>query len=328
VTPAIEAVQLTKVYRASVRSEGMWGAVCGLFRPRHRDVAAVRDLSVQIEEGEVVAFLGPNGAGKTTALKMLAGLLTPSSGTARVLGFVPSERAVEFRRQISFVMGQRGQLSWDLPAIDSFRLHATIYAVPRREYPVRLGELVELFGAADRLRRPLRELSLGERMQMELIAALLPRPRLLLLDEPTLGLDLTSQVAIRACLRQYAQTRRLTTLLTSHYMGDVESLGSRVLVINGGRLVYDGPLSDLRDRYGATALVTITFASEVPADPRAWGEVVSVAGRTLVLRIARRQLAANLAAVWNRWPIEELSVQEIPLDEVMARVYEQSGVVP
>jgi ABC-2 type transport system ATP-binding protein len=326
--PIIEAAQLTKVYRTADREDGVGGTLRSLFRPRYRDVAAVRDLSFRIEEGEVVAFLGPNGAGKTTALKMLAGLLVPSSGSVRVLGSTPSVRSIEFRRQISFVMGQRSQLSWDLPSVDSFRLHATIYSVPRNEYAGRLKELVGLFGVEDLVRRPLRELSLGERMKMELIAALLPQPRLFLLDEPTLGLDLDSQVVIRDCLRHYGETRRVTTLLTSHYMGDVESLGSRVLVINGGRLIYDGSLADLKARHRDTAVVTVTFWADVPPCLGQWGEVQSSVGRTVVLRVARPLVAEHLAAMWSGWPIEELSVQDISLEEIMVRVYRQSGVTP
>src|SRR5207253_3067449 len=214
-----------------------------LFRREYKEVRAVDDVSFTIEPGEIVGFLGPNGAGKTTTLKMLSGLIFPTTGSARVLGFVPWDRADAFRRQFALVMGQKNQLWWDLPAADSFQLHREIYSLEKDAFERTLGELTELFHVEDLTRQPVRELSLGERMKMELIAALLHRPKLLLLDEPTIGLDVVAQVAIQRCLREYNKVRGVTMLLTSHYMRDVEALCSRVMVINHGRLIYDGALS-------------------------------------------------------------------------------------
>src|SRR3984893_2869213 len=216
--PIIEANGLSKYYRVFQKKEGLLGALRGLVRREYKEVRAVDDVSFTIEPGEMVAFLGPNGAGKTTTLKMLSGLIYPTQGTARVLGYVPWERADAFRRQFSLVMGQKNQLWWDLPAADSFQLHREIYSLPATDFNRTLGELTELFGVRDLTRQPVRELSLGERMKMELIAALLHQPPLLFLDEPTIGLDVVAQATIQKCLRNYNTGHGVTMLLTSHYM--------------------------------------------------------------------------------------------------------------
>src|SRR5437588_7143965 len=246
--PIIEATGLTKTYRVSQKKEGLLGALRGLYRREYKEVRAVDGVSFTIEPGEMVAFLGPNGAGKTTTLKMLSGLVYPTAGTADVLGFTPWDRADAFRRRFALVMGQKNQLWWDLPAGDSFQLHREIYSLPADEFERTRGELIELFEVKDLVRQPVRELSLGERMRMELIAALLHRPQLLLLDEPTIGLDVVGQVIIQNCLKEYNATRGTTMLLTSHYMRDVEALCQRVLVISHGKLVYDGPLTGITDQ--------------------------------------------------------------------------------
>src|SRR5437870_1868675 len=243
--PIIEALDLAKTYRVSQKKEGLFGAVRGLFRREYKQVQAVDRVSFAIEPGEMVAFLGPNGAGKTTTLKMLSGLIYPTSGSARVLGFTPWERADAFRRRFALIMGQKNQLWWDLPACDSFQLHREIYSLPAPSFNQTLGELTELFKVQELTRQPVRELSLGERMKMELIAALLHQPQLLLLDEPTIGLDVVAQATIQKCLRDYNSLHGVTMLLTSHYMRDVEALCARVLVISHGTLVYDGPLSGI-----------------------------------------------------------------------------------
>ena len=262
----IEAVGLTKTYRVVQKKEGVRGALSGLFRREYREVRAVDQISFTIEPGEMVAFLGPNGAGKTTTLKMLSGLIYPSSGEARVMGFVPWLRADAFRRQFSLVMGQKNQLWWDLPAGDSFELHREIYAIPPAEFRETLAELTELLGVEKLTRQAVRELSLGERMKMELIAALLHRPKLLLLDEPTIGLDVVAQGMIQRCLRDYHTRRGVTTLLTSHYMRDIEALCDRVLVITHGTLVYDGPLSRIVERFSERKLVKLQFEADAPDD--------------------------------------------------------------
>jgi ABC-2 type transport system ATP-binding protein len=272
----------------------------------------------------MVAFLGPNGAGKTTTLKMLSGLIYPSAGTARVLGYVPWERADSFRRQFSLVMGQKNQLWWDLPAADSFALHREIYSLPDDQFRQTLGELTELFGVAELTRQPVRELSLGERMKMELIAALLHRPRLLLLDEPTIGLDVLAQVTIQKCLREYNAQRGVTMLLTSHYMRDVEALCSRVLVITHGKVVYDGALARITEQFGRSKLVKLQLAEEGDAEGLArFGEVTRCDGPVVDLKVDRDRLPEVLGAILSHYTVLDMNVQDPPLDQVIARVFEE-----
>jgi ABC-2 type transport system ATP-binding protein len=326
--PIIEANGLTKIYRVYQKKEGLLGAVRGLFRRRYREVRAVDGVSFRIEPGEIVGFLGPNGAGKTTTLKMLSGLIYPTAGSARVLGFVPWERANAFRRQLALVMGQKNQLWWDLPAADSFALHRAIYSLPAEQFQRTLGELTELFGVGHLLRQPVRELSLGERMKMELIAALLHQPRLLLLDEPTIGLDVVAQVTIRRCLREYNRRRGVTILLTSHYMKDVEALCARVLVITQGQLVYDGPLAGITEQFSQAKLVKLQLAEEADPEPfRRYGEVVHADGPLIELRVARQRLAEVLAAILDQHRVLDLNVQDPPLEQVIARVFEEARPV-
>ena len=286
---------------------------------------AVADVSFTIEPAEMVAFLGPNGAGKTTTLKMLSGLIYPTTGTARVLGFVPWERPDAFRRRFSLIMGQKNQLWWDLPAGDSFRLHREIYSLPTDAFERTLGQLTELFGVEALTRQPVRELSLGERMKMELIAALLHEPQLLLLDEPTIGLDVVAQVAIQRCLKEYNATRGVTVLLTSHYMRDVEALCQRVLVIAHGRVIYDGALAGIVERFGREKLLRLHFTEEVPADLRRFGEI-TVCGPEAKLRVDRSQVSEILAAILDCYTLVDLSVEDPPLEEVIAKVFEEGKV--
>jgi ABC-2 type transport system ATP-binding protein len=314
---------LGKTYRVFLKKEGFLGAVRGLFFREYKEVRAVADISFDIEQGEIVAFLGPNGAGKTTTLKMLSGLIYPTYGTARVLGYVPWERADAFRRRFALVMGQKNQLWWDLPAADSFHLHKEIYAIPKGQYERTLAELTELFEVGDLVRQPVRELSLGERMKMELIAALLHQPELLLLDEPTIGLDVVAQATIQRCLREYNRTRRVTMLLTSHYMRDVEALCSRVLIINHGRLVYDGPLSGITEQFGRTKLIKLRFSESVPEDLHRYGEVRNGHGPVADLKVERHRVPQVLSAILERYRVADMSVQDPPLDQVIARVFQQ-----
>jgi ABC-2 type transport system ATP-binding protein len=321
--PIIEARDLAKTYRVFQKKEGLLGALRGLYRRDYKQVRAVDGVRFSIEPGEMVAFLGPNGAGKTTTLKMLSGLIYPTSGTAEVLGFVPWQRADVFRRQFSLVMGQKNQLWWDLPAADSFQLHREIYSIPRPDFERTLGELTEQFAVEGLTRQPVRELSLGERMKMELIAALLHRPQLLLLDEPTIGLDVIAQVTIQKCLKEYNAVRGVTMLLTSHYMRDVEALCSRVLVITHGKLVYDGPLSGITEQFGRHKLVKLQFAEEPPQDLTRFGEIASREGPVIALKVDRTQVAEVLAAILDRYTVLDMSVQDPPLDQMIARVFEE-----
>ena len=323
----IEAAGLTKTYRVYQKKEGLLGALRGLFQREYKEVKAVENVSFTIEPGEIVGFLGPNGAGKTTTLKMLSGLIYPTSGTANVLGHIPWQREDAFRRRFALVMGQKNQLWWDLPAADSFQLHREIYSLPTDQFTRTLGELTELFGVQSLTRQPVRELSLGERMKMELIAALLHQPQLLLLDEPTIGLDVIAQVTIQKCLRDYNQLRGVTILLTSHYMRDVEALCKRVLVITHGKLVYDGPLSGITERFGNDKLIKLQFDdSECPKDLEAFGEVTSRQGPIAELRVSRHGVAETLAAILARYSLVDISIHDPPLDQVIAKVFEEGTV--
>jgi ABC-2 type transport system ATP-binding protein len=322
--PLIEAVGLSKSYRVFQKKEGVLGALRGLVKREYKVVKAVDGVSFAIEPGEMVAFLGPNGAGKTTTLKMLSGLIYPSSGTASVLGYTPWERADAFRRQFALVMGQKNQLWWDLPAADSFQLHREIYSIPETDFNRTLGELTELLGVEKLTRQAVRELSLGERMKMELIAALLHQPSLLLLDEPTIGLDVVAQVAIQKCLREYHARRGVTMLLTSHYMRDVEALCRRVLVIAHGQLVYDGDLEGLADRFGQSKLIKLEFADGIsPEGFERFGEVTRRDGPMLDLKIERSRVAEVLGAILDGHQVLDVVVQDPPLEQVIARVFEE-----
>ncbi|HYV38855.1 MAG TPA: ATP-binding cassette domain-containing protein [Gemmataceae bacterium] len=321
--PIIEVQGLSKTYRVFQKKEGFLGAVRGLFRRQYKEVHAVEAVDFQIEAGEMVAFLGPNGAGKTTTLKMLSGLIYPSSGTARVLDFVPWQRLDAFRRQFSLVMGQKNQLWWDLPAADSFALHREIYSLTPEQFTRTLGELTDLFEVKELTRQPVRELSLGERMKMELIAALLHQPKLLLLDEPTIGLDVVAQVKIQQCLKEYNATRGVTMLLTSHYMRDVEALCKRVLVIAHGKLIHDGPLAGIVEQFGSAKLVKLQFDGDAPGDLARFGEVTRIEGPLADLKVDRVQVPEVLAAILDQYTVVDMSVQDPPLDQMIARVFEE-----
>ncbi len=326
--PIIEADGLSKSYRVFQKKEGLLGALRGLYKRDYREVRAVDGVSFRIEPGEMVAFLGPNGAGKTTTLKMLSGLIYPSSGSASVLGFTPWSREDAFRRQFALVMGQKNQLWWDLPASDSFQLHKEIYSIPDAQFRQTLGELTELLGVEKLTRQAVRELSLGERMKMELIAALLHQPQVLLLDEPTIGLDVVAQVTIQKCLREYHARRNVTMLLTSHYMRDVEALCERVLVITHGKLIYDGELSGLSERFGHNKLVRIEFAeAEAPKGLERFGEVTRIEGPEVDLKVDRSRVGEILGAILDQHTVADISVHDPPLEQVIARVFTegQSG---
>jgi ABC-2 type transport system ATP-binding protein len=327
--PIIEARELTKVYRVYQKKEGFLSGVRGLFRREYKEVRAADAVSFTIEPGEMVAFLGPNGAGKTTTLKMLSGIIYPASGDARVLGFVPWERHDAFSRRFALVMGQKNQLWWDLPAADSFQLHREIYSLPADQFARTLGELTELFQVQGLTRQPVRELSLGERMKMELIAALLHQPQLLLLDEPTIGLDVLAQVAIQKCLREYNSHRGVTMLLTSHYMRDVEALCRRVLVITHGKLIYDGALRGITEQFGQSKLLRLQFDGDgVPEDLARFGEVARIEGPVAELQVERGRVAEALGVILDRYTVIDMSVQDPPLDQVIARVFQSAEPAP
>jgi len=318
----IEMHDLCKTYRVHQKKEGLLASLAGLVRRTYKTVRAVDGISATIEAGEMVGFLGPNGAGKTTTLKMLSGLIFPTSGTARVLGFTPWQRHNDYRRQFALVMGQKNQLWWDLPAVDSFRLHQEIYTIEPARYHATLDELTTLLGVKDLLSQPVRELSLGERMKMELIAALLHSPKVLFLDEPTIGLDVVSQANIRACLREYNRTKGITVLLTSHYMQDVEALCKRVVVINHGKLIFDGQLSAIIERFSRHKIIKLRFHNgHMPQSFDAFGEVLELSPPTVTLKVDRAEVARLTGQVLAQHAVDDVAVEEIPIEEVISEVF-------
>jgi ABC-2 type transport system ATP-binding protein len=324
----IEVSQLTRVFRTYKKQPGFWGGVKGLFHRDFEETAAAKDVSFTIAEGEFVGFLGPNGAGKTTTLKMLSGLIYPTSGTARVAGFDPSKRENAYRRLFALVLGQKNQLWWDLPAIESFNLLRAIYAIPEAQYKTTLDELVTLLDVGKKLNVMVRELSLGERMKMELIAALLHRPRVLFLDEPTIGLDVVSQKAVRQFLRDYNRRYRVTILLTSHYMADIQELCERVIVIHKGRKIYDGALDRLEASGGARKKI-ITFlpaASAKAAFPENWQSRQAVTTtRTddgkFTLCISTDHVVAVSQEILSTGPVADITIEDVPLEDVIAELF-------
>jgi len=316
--PAIIAQSLSKTFRVKVRDPGLAGALRALVRPSYRAVQAVREVSFEIAPGEIVAFLGPNGAGKTTTLKMLAGLLYPTSGQVRVAGFEPWSGGAAFKRRIALVLGNRQQLVWDLPAEETFLLNRAIYDIPERDFRERLAELVDLLGLAPVVDKPVRQLSLGERMKCELAAALLHRPPILFLDEPTLGLDVSAQDAIRRFLGAYRDRHGAAILLTSHYMQDVTALATRVIMINRGRLLYDGPLDALVARIAPTKRLELVLGAPVSQESlAAFGAVHSFRFPNAVLDVPREAAAATSARLLAALPVADLSIADPPIEEVI-----------
>jgi ABC-2 type transport system ATP-binding protein len=318
--PAISVEGLAKTYVVPVREAGMRAALRSLFRRESRRVTAVDAIQFAVEPGEIVGFLGPNGAGKTTTLKMLSGLLHPTSGGARVLGFVPWQREHAFLRQITLVMGQRNQLVWDIPVADSMERNRAIYRIDAPRFRRVLGELVELLELGPLLERPVRNLSLGERMKCELAVALLHEPQVLFLDEPTIGVDVTMQRRIREFVAAYNKRTGATVLLTSHYMADVEALCRRVIVIHHGRLLFDGLLSALVASFASHKTVSVELGGPAP-DLSGYGEVVSRAGERAVLRVPKADTPKVTARLLADLPVVDLVVEDPPIEEVIERVF-------
>jgi ABC-2 type transport system ATP-binding protein len=315
---AIVATELSKTYDVKVRDPGIKGALAALARPHYRQVRAVSAVSFAIERGDAVAFLGPNGAGKTTTLKMLTGLLFPSSGRAQVAGCDPWTGGNPFRQRIAFVLGNKQQLLWDLPPEETFRLNRAIYGVSTADFSARRAELVELLVLGDLVDKPARQLSLGERMKCELAAALLHQPEVLFLDEPTLGLDLEAQQTIRTFLGEYRQRHGATILLTSHYMADVTALASRVLIINRGRLLYDGELSELVARIAPIKRVELVLSEPVTrARLEEYGLVAHFALPSATIEVPRESATAASARLLADLAVADLSIQDPPIEEVI-----------
>lgn len=325
--PIIVAENLSKVYPVAVKKPGLKGTLLHLVRRKYLPVQAVQEVSFEIQPGEVVGFLGPNGAGKTTTLKMLTGLIHPSAGRVSVAGYVPFQREVGFLHKITLVMGQKQQLLWDIPALDSLKINAAVYGIPDQEFRRRVGELVEMLSLKEKLTQPVRKLSLGERMKAELLAALLHRPQVLFLDEPTLGLDVNAQVAVRQFLREYNQRYEATVLLTSHYMADITALCERVLLIYEGRLIYDGSLEGLVEHFAPYREVKLELAHPLPETKLLpYGELKAVEGKMVRFLVRRDQLTRTVSRILAELDVIDLTVTEPPVEEVIGRVFD-AGVV-
>jgi ABC-2 type transport system ATP-binding protein len=313
---------LVKHFRVHRREAGVAAGVKSLLRRKYVDVKAVDGVSFSIAAGEMVGFLGPNGAGKTTTLKCLSGLLYPTSGRATVMGYRPHDRKTEFLRSFTLVMGQRNQLFWDLPAMETFLVNQAIYRIPESEFATSLAELVDLLGLGPYLDKPVRNLSLGERMRAELAAALLHRPAILFLDEPTLGLDVTGAAAVRSFLADYNRRTGATVLLTSHYMIDVTALARRVIIIDQGHIRFDGDLQVLADRTAPHRIVKVTLSSPVDAVGLAeYGEVEATDGFKASIRVARSQTKDVAARMLAELPVEDIAIEEPPIEEVIRQVF-------
>jgi len=319
--PVIETHDLTKVFRTYRKEDGLAGAFRGLFHRKHTETKAADAVSFSVSEGEFVGFLGPNGAGKTTVLKMLSGLLQPTSGSASVLGFNPANRPTALKQQFALLMGQKNALWWDLPARESLELNRAIYGIDRQEFQTTVGELTELLDIGDKMGVMVRELSLGERMKMELIAALLHRPKVLFLDEPTIGLDVMSQKKVREFLREYNARYKVVTLLTSHYMQDIEELCERVILIDHGKIFFDGSLEEVVSRFTSTKIIEADFNAPLPSDFVPPGTVLERQPLQLKIEVPRVEVPRACTALLAVGLVSDLSVKEVPIEEVIRRVF-------
>ncbi len=324
----ISVKNLGKVYPVAVKEPGFQGTIRHFFQRTYKQVEAVKDVSFEIAPGEIVGFLGPNGAGKTTTLKMLTGLIYPSSGVVTVAGHVPFQREREFLQNITLVMGQKQQLIWDLPALDSLRVNAAVYGLSDSVFAERLAELTKMLSLEGKLTQAVRKLSLGERMKAELLAALIHRPQVLFLDEPTLGLDVNAQVAVREFLQEYNHRYGATILLTSHYMADITALCKRVLLIYQGALVFDGALEDLVERFAPCREVKVELAEAVPAEKLAhYGEVKAIEGRSVRFIMPRAEMTHNVSRLLTELEVVDLTVSDPPIEEVIGQAF-TSGMQP
>lgn len=324
--PVIKVSGLTKDFRTYKKTPGFRGAVKGLFHREYERTVAVNEISFAIQEGELVGFLGPNGAGKTTTLKMLAGLLHPSAGDASVLGYRPWERADGYRRQFALLLGQKNQLWWDLPARESLDLNARIYGIPPARFHRTVDELTALLDVRDKLDVMVRELSLGERMKMELIASLLHEPKVLFLDEPTIGLDVISQKTVREFLRHHNQERKTTIILTSHYMGDIQELCRRVVIIDHGVIFFDGQLTEIVDRFADFKRVTIQCpdATRVANDLLSrHGEIIEKDQSTIRLKVKRDRVIPACKALLEQVEVTDIDIQEVPIEDVIRELFQR-----
>ncbi|MEB3291537.1 MAG: ATP-binding cassette domain-containing protein [Synechococcales bacterium] len=323
----ISVQHLSKTYPVAVKEPGLKGTIAHFWNRTYKEIKAVQDVSFHIEPGEIVGFLGANGAGKTTTLKMLTGLIHPSSGTMQVADHLPYRREPHFLKQITLIMGQKQQLIWDLPALDSLKINAAVYGMSDRNANHRIQELAEMLSLKGKLTQPVRKLSLGERMKAELLAALLHEPKVLFLDEPTLGLDVNAQVAVREFLREYNQRYNATILLTSHYMADITALCKRVLLIHEGRLIYDGHLEGLVEQFAPCREVKVEFAIAYPRQKlNLYADVHSMDGGSVSFLVPQARLTNTVSKLLAELQVVDLSVGDPPIEEVIGRVFQSGNV--
>ena len=320
----IKVTGLKKYFRVYKRKEGLIPTINSLFHRKYSEVKAVDGISFSIREGELVGFIGPNGAGKTTTLKCLSGLLYHSSGIVEVLGYIPFERKADFLKKISLVMGQKNQLWWDLPAVESFRLNKEIYELSEDVYRKNLDELTGLLDVGSLINQPVRQLSLGQRMKMELIAALIHHPKVLFLDEPTIGLDIVMQKKMRDFIGNYNKKYKATILLTSHYMADVKELCRRVIIINKGKLIYDGSLESLSQKYSFHKIITVHFYSDAPENNL--GEIKLIEGSKAVLKVDKEKAKNVTVQLLEKNKVRDLTVEEPELEDIISFVFEGKSV--
>lgn len=319
---------LSKSYRVHQKEPGLTGTFNSFFNRKYKEVRAVAEVSFDITEGELVGFIGPNGAGKTTTLKCLSGLLYPSGGKIEVLGFTPFERKHAFLKQISLVMGQKNQLWWDLPAVDTFLLNKEIYEIPDKIYRETLDELVVLLDVQEVLKTQVRKLSLGQRMKMELIAALIHKPKVLFLDEPTIGLDVIMQQKMRDFIREYNRRHKATIILTSHYMDDVKELCKRVIIIDHGKILYDGLLADIVKKHATHKQLTVVFESDI--DPKKLaeiGEIKLYEFPKVVLSVERGASNVAAAELLQKFPVADLNIEEPDIEDIIREVFKGKELV-
>lgn len=318
----IDVTALSKTFRVPEREGGFWASVRSIVRRRFREVRAVDQVSFSVEKGEIVGFLGPNGAGKTTTLKMMSGLLHPTSGACSVMGHIPWRRESAYLRKISMLMGQRSQMSWDLPAMDSFLVHAAVYDLPKKQYEETLEELVTLLDIRDILKKQVRTLSLGERMKCEICISLLHRPDVLFLDEPTIGVDITMQARIREFIAGYNRQHGATIILTSHYMADVTALCKRIIVIDHGRILFDGQLGELSARLAPFKVIKVDLDRDADGyDFAALGEVLERQSRKILLRVPKKSAPSITDRLLQDLPVLDLTIEDPPIEDVISRAF-------
>ncbi|MDD5434463.1 MAG: ABC transporter ATP-binding protein [Nitrospira sp.] len=321
---SIHVKDLAKTFEYFKKEAGLAGSLKSLFWREKLYNDALRKISFEAEEGELIGFLGPNGAGKTTTLKILSGILYPTSGEATVLGHIPWKREPEYQKSFAIVMGQKNQLWWDLPAQESFALNKEIYEIDPKTYRYNLDELTELFDIKDIIDVPVRKLSLGQRMKCELAAALLHSPKVLFLDEPTIGLDIIAQEKIRHYIKEYNKLKNTTVLLTSHYMRDVERLCNRVIVISNGSIIYDGSVDDLMNHYADHKIIRLRFSREYNENSISrYGEIVEQSSHSVVLKVSKKDIAGSTATILKELPVEDLSVEEVEIEDVIRKIFTQ-----